>query len=466
VQPIRFDFNNMMAGAVGEEGVRESDIREVEEKIPELHRRLVAGRRSGKDGFFDLPYDTALLDKINVAADWIKSEFDNFVVLGIGGSALGTIALVSALKHPFYNELSKEERGGTPKIYVADNIDPDRFKSMLGRLDPKKTLFNVITKSGGTAETMAEFLIIRDLLKERIGKGYERRVIATTSEHKGNLVKIAREENYELFFIPENVGGRFSVFTPVGLLPAAAVGIEIKTLLEGAAEMDKRTNTDKLWENPAYMNSVLQYILDTKKGKSISVLMPYSSALRDIADWFRQLWAESLGKKNSLDGQVVHVGVTPVKALGVTDQHSQIQLYVEGPNNKVITFIAVEKFKETVSIPSAFSEIEGVSYLGGRTLNELMEAERTGTELALTQALRPNGTIIVPEINEAAVGQLLYMFEVQTALSGLLYNVDAFNQPGVEAGKNAAYAQMGRAGFEKKRKEIESRPPKNDKYII
>ena len=214
------------------------------------------------------------------------------------------------------------------------------------------------------------------------------------------------------------------------------------------------------------MNSVLQYILDTKKGKRISVLMPYSHALRDVADWFRQLWAESLGKRLSLDGKVINVGPTPVKALGVTDQHSQVQLYTEGPNDKVFTFIAVEKFEQVVPIPSAFEDIEGVSYLGGHTMNELMEAERVGTELALTEAGRPNATIFMPQIDEALVGQLLYMFEVQTAMSGLLYNVNAFDQPGVEAGKAAAYAQMGRKGYEGKRGEIESRRIKDEKYVI
>jgi glucose-6-phosphate isomerase len=219
--------------------------------------------------------------------------------------------------------------------------------------------------------------------------------------------------------------------------------------------MDKLCKSDNVWQNPAYMNAALQYNAATKRDKRITVLMSYADALDEIGDWFCQLWAESLGKKNTIDGKVVNAGQTPVKAIGTNDQHSQIQLYMEGPNDKTITFIRVEKFRNELLMPRVSIDGDSFSYLGGRTMNELIHAEQTATELALTKNSRPNSRITLSEVSPYTIGALLYMFEVQTAFSGGLYNINPFDQPGVEEGKVLTYAMMGRSGYEEKKKEIE-----------
>jgi len=465
---IRFDFNNFMTENIGNEnGINTFEIEELENESDRIHNELEQKRNSGELPFFDLPYQQSLIDEIIESANDIAHKFDNFVVLGIGGSTLGGIALHTSLNHIFYNQLSKELRNSRPKIFFLDNIDPNFISSIFDVIDLEKTCFNVISKSGGTAETAAQFLIFLHELKNSLGtKKYRDHIITTTDPEKGILREITENEGFVNFPIPGGVGGRFSVFTPVGLLPATVTGIDIKQLLDGAALMDKKCRNKNVWENPAYLNAIFHYLFDMKKSKNISVMLPYSNSLKDIADWYRQLWAESLGKKYNNKGEVVHTGQTPVKALGVTDQHSQLQLYIEGPNDKVITFLSIEKYQSKVGIPLEYENIKDISYLSGHSLNELIRAERDATELSLTKNLKPNCNIVFPEINEFTVGQILFMLEVQTAFAGGLYHINAFDQPGVEEGKLFAYGILGRNGFEHKKEEIKKRPPKNKTWII
>jgi len=452
---IVLDYTNMTAGAVGaRHGITDREIEKFARKAARAHEIRTAERAEGKLPFMDLPGKLNEAKEIAAYASGARKKYDNFVVLGIGGSALGTIALQGALNPVFYNLESAKKRGG-PRIFVEDNVDPERVANLLDIINPKKTLFNVITKSGGTAETMSTFLIARNLIARKLGaRSLKNHIVATTDKEKGNLRPIAEAEGLDSFVVPDGVGGRFSVLTPVGLLPAAMAGIDILELLAGAAMMNRRCRKGDIESNPALAGAALQFLADTKKGKRIQVMMPYSNALYDVADWFRQLWAESLGKKYSLDGKVVCTGQTPVKALGATDQHSQVQLYNEGPNDKTITFIRVEKFRTDIKIPKAYSSIKGISYLPGHSLGELLNAEQYATEIALTNYRRPNSTIIMPTIDECTVGQLLYMLEVQTSYAGVFYNINPFDQPGVEAGKVATYALMGRSGYEEKVEEI------------
>jgi len=248
------------------------------------------------------------------------------------------------------------------------------------------------------------------------------------------------------FPIPLNVGGRFSVFSPVGLFPAAMLGMDLNAMVEGCAAMDARCSRPDLGENPAYRRAAIQYLMDTAKGKVMSVMMPYADALRDVADWYRQLWAESLGKRLSLDGEEVHAGQTPIKALGATDQHSQVQLYREGPNNKVFTVLEVGNFGKTLRIPDTLPQVEGLEYLRGKTMNKLMAAELRGTLDALKASQRPVMRVTLPRVDAYSVAQLLYMLEVETAMAGRLYNVNTFDQPGVEEGKKIARRLMGGEG--------------------
>ena len=414
----------------------------------------------------DLPYNQDdVCDEIISYVEDVKDKFDAFVVLGIGGSALGPMAVQQAINHPYYNEISREKRGGYPRFYVADNVDPEKLVYLFETIDITKTMFNVISKSGSTSETMSQFMIIKKMLEEKLGEKANEHIVCTTDKENGNLIKIAKEEGYKTFIIPSGVGGRFSELTPVGLLPAAFCGINIKELLKGAAVMDEMCKNDDIYKNPAYMYSILNY-LSIKNGQNICVMMPYADSLKFISDWYAQLWAESLGKKYDNDGKEVYAGSTPVKALGATDQHSQVQLYAEGPFDKIITFIGVEKFKKSITIPEIYTDIPSLGFLAGVTQDELIKTEQIATEYALLKAGKPNMTITLPEVNENTLGQLLYLFEVATAFTGELLNINAFDQPGVEEGKNATYAYFGRPGYEEKKKELDSMPVKKDQYII
>ncbi len=463
---LRFDFNNMMEHAVGRHGLTEFELHEMEERAAAAVRAVQERRGSGWLGWMELPYQPSeLLQEIRETAESIRSRCRDFVVLGIGGSALGAIALRSALLHPWYNHLPHDWRGG-PRFHVLDNVDPRWLASFLDLLDPKSTCVNVISKSGSTAETMSQFLWMRQWLKDALGNGYVEHVVATTDASRGALRAMAREEGLSAFTIPDGVGGRFSVLSPVGLLPAAVAGVDIEALLAGAASADEASRSEKMWQNQALMMAVLAY-LSYQHGKSMWVMMPYVQALRDVADWFRQLWAESLGKARTRGGVLVNVGQTPIKALGTTDQHSQVQLYVEGPYDKVIHFIGVEDYGETLEIPRAATGHEALDYLGGHTFDELIQAEREATALALAEAGRPNCTHILPKVTPYTLGALLYTLEMATAYSGELYDIDAFNQPGVEAGKIATYALLGRRGYESRREEIEkARDKSNPRYVI
>ncbi|MGE4214751.1 MAG: glucose-6-phosphate isomerase [Anaerotignaceae bacterium] len=464
---IKLDFNNMMTDFVGEYGISEGDITKLNSKIESAKNAMVTKRAKGKMDWRDLPYNqNEVVEDIIEYVNEIKDEIDAFVVLGIGGSALGPIAVQQAINHPYYNELTKERRGGYPKLYVADNVDPERLTYLFDTIDVTKCLFNCVSKSGSTSETMSQFMIIKEMLEEKLTKEEAaKHIVCTTDKENGNLIKIAKTEGYKTFFIPSGVGGRFSELTPVGLLPAAMCGIDIKAMLEGAAFMDELSKEEDIYKNPAYMYAILSYIA-MEQGRNISVMMPYADSLKYISDWYAQLWAESLGKKFDVDGNVVFAGQTPVKALGVTDQHSQVQLYTEGPFDKIIVLLGVDKFKETITIPKIYGDIPSLGFLGGITQNQLIKTEQMATEYALLKGGKANMTITLPEVNEFTIGQLLYMFEVATAFAGELLNINAFDQPGVEEGKNATYAMFGRPGYEEKKAELDARPSKKDKFMI
>ena len=466
---IRLDVNHMMADDLGMQyGIDRASVDALHPHLRRAHAAVEANRGKGMQGWMLLPYDQDdVVARIECTAARIREKFDAFVVLGIGGSALGPSAVQQALSHLRYNELTPERRKG-PKFYVEDNIDPERMASLLDVIDLKKTCFNVITKSGGTAETMSQYLILLEALKNAVGDQYADHIIATTSENSGNLIKIAKSEGYETFYIPDGVGGRFSELCPVGLLAAAVCGIDIRGLLEGARMMDERCKSDDVWKNPALLQAALSYIAMEEMGVNISVMLPYADSLRLMADWYAQLWGESLGKNVTRKGMAVNVGQTPMKALGVTDQHSQLQLFTEGPYDKMITFLKVESFRAQMPIPHGCEEIADVAFLGGKSLNELIEAERQGTEYALQKTGRMNQTITLPCVTEQTVGQLLYFFEMVTAYTGELLDIDAFNQPGVEESKLASYAVLGHGAqkYADKREEMNARPEPRAEYIL
>ena len=425
-----------------------------------VHAGLAARRNAGSLPFYDLPrQDVSAIERY--AAER-RGSFDDLVVLGIGGSSLGLLAVNAALRTPF------PRLEPVPRLTVLDNIDPVRVSSLLGALDPRRTLVNVITKSGDTAETMSAFLVFRRWLEDRLGaRAVREHVVVTTDAARGALRKIATDGGLAAFTVPDGVGGRFSVLTPVGLLPAALLGIDIRGLLAGAAAMDRRLAAPELMENPALLGAVLHRAA-YDDGRRISVMFAYADQLFLLADWYRQLWAESLGKRRRLDGTVRPVGPTPVKALGVTDQHSQVQLYRDGPDDKVYTFLTVDRFAAGVPIPAVgdAAGLEAVAYLGGHSLEELLAAEERATEAALHLSGRPVTRISFPEVSPWCVGEYFHLMEATTVAAGALFGIDPLDQPGVEAGKQYAYGLMGRQGFAEKRRELEGLPPGDDRFLF
>ncbi len=448
---ITLDYKRVDEKIIGEDnGLNlEQEFENYKDKIANIIVDL--NKRKDKLGqwlqWMNLGYNEETLWYVKEYAAMVQGRFDNILVLGIGGSALGGLAVTEALLKPFWNLLSPEQREGLPRIFFLDNIDPDYMVGLLNVLDLKKTLVNVITKSGSTAETMSQFMIVKNILEQELGDNYRYNIVATTDKKTGILRQIAEQEGYKTFVVPDDVGGRFSVFSAVGLLPFALVGIDIDEIVNGIKDMDLALKNTDIKENIAAQNALIHYLLDTKKGKNLSVMMPYSSKLKYVSDWYVQLWAESLGKNKDKEGNDVCVGPTPIKALGATDQHSQIQLYNEGPNNKVINFIRVKNFDNTLEIPNIF-EYTGIGYLGGKTINQLINAEADSTRVSLADYKRPTISIYLDKVDGYNVAQLLYMLEIQTAIAGELYNIDTFNQPGVEQAKNYTYALMGRAGYE------------------
>jgi len=397
-------------------------------------------------GWIDLPGQD--LEPYRALGGELEGMSD-LVVLGIGGSSLGAMTVISALQHPYR---ALQANGEGLRVHFVDNVDPDTVHALTQVLDPQTTLVNVISKSGTTAETMAAYLLFKEWLERALGEGHAGRIIATTDPEKGILRPLANRRGYRSFSVPPSVGGRFSVFSAVGLLPISLAGIDVEGLLNGAAWANEAVRAP-LPENPVAQAALVQY-LNYRRGKSISVLMPYSSRLRALGDWFVQLWAESLGKAVDLKGSRVNEGSTPLGALGATDQHSQVQLFNEGPNDKLIAFVRLAEFGRTLEVPDSEPELEELSYLAGSSFNRLIGAEQSATAFALAHNERPNYTLQIPELNAQTLGALLQFLMWQTALMGELLNIDTYNQPGVELGKIYTYALLGREGFEEEREEL------------
>jgi len=463
---IRFDYNNLMQDRLGTGGIVYSEMETAGTLAAEASRWFYTKRDAGKMDFFDLPDNQEHLKASLKMAARYKGKVDDLVVLGIGGSALGTIAVHAALNPATYNCQDKKSLKGRPRLWVLDNVDPEKLKAVLSLLKPRRTLVNVISKSGSTAETSAQFLWIRQWLIKSLGKNWVKNMVVTTDPVGGIMRQIVTREKLPSLEVPAGVGGRFSVLTAVGLFPLAMAGADIKSLLAGAAAMRKITLTENPWKNPARLFALTQYLL-YQKGYRINVMMPYTDSLYSLADWFRQLWAESLGKRVNNKNQLVETGPTPIKTLGATDQHSQLQLYIEGPRDKAIIFLRVEKFRNDISIPRAYSAIGEISYLGGHSFGELLNSEARATAMALTKNSRPNCSFIIPEVNAHHLGQLIFLLETATAYAGGLFGINPMDQPGVEEGKRYTYGLMGKEGFENRKVEVEKfESGRSEKYVV
>jgi len=456
---LRLDYTNMM---ISPGGIDAANWNDAGRHFSEAKRGFESLRQGGSVGFVDLPGNTALLDQATRFSSAARGKYDDVVILGIGGSALGPIALRTALRPSGWNMLDERARDGYPRLHVLDNVDPETIAALLNRLRLARTLFIVTSKSGGTAETMTQFLVVHDRIV-REGLDVTKQMVFITDPTEGALRPLAERLRVQALDIPANIGGRFSVLTAVGTLPAALIGIDVTALLAGAKEMASRCTADDLTKNPAGVYAMLQWLADTRLEKSIVVFMPYSDPLRDFADWFVQLWAESLGKRRP-DG--TSVGSTPLAALGATDQHAQVQLFMEGPADKTVTFVAVGQRATDVEIPSGFTDVKELGYLAGHSLGELIDIEQRATAGALARRGRPNMTIHLDRVDAPHVGQLMMFLEIATAYAGQLYGIDAFNQPGVELGKQFAYAMLGRPGAESARREWDALPTSNPRWSV
>ncbi len=413
------------------------------DSISEAFRLMEEDENAGCMDFTRLPFDRESIASTLELANKLRPGLEDVIVCGIGGSALGFLALTNALLHPRYNELPAKKRGG-PRWHMLDNADAEALHACLDIANLKKSLIVLISKSGGGGETIANFLsVIAPLVRLRGGdwKKAMRQVVAITDPHKGPLRRVVSEYGLASLPVPPCVGGRFSVLSPVGLFPAALLGMDASALLAGAADMLGRCRGKNAQKNPA-MTAALLLDEHARAGRTTTVMMPYANSLWRSADWFRQLWAESLGKARNRRGEAVHVGLTPAAALGATDQHSQVQLYAEGPDDKTYFFLRT-KARADAKMPDPPFEEEAYGFLGGRTMDTLLNIEGDATESALEYFGRPTARITLPGTTPHALGQLFMFLEMTTACLGALWNIDAFNQPGVELGKILTQYRMG-----------------------
>ncbi len=419
----------------------------------------LALRDAGTVGFLDLPDDKQVARAVMDYARELPAEVDAMVVLGIGGSSLGPQALYTALAPPF-DPLRPRSPGMPRRLFFPDNADPVTFRGLLELLDPKRTVFNVVTKSGGTAETAAQLMIVLDHLERTVGAdGIRRHLVATTDPDKGALRELSRDLDLATFGIPASVGGRFSVLSPVGLLPAAVAGLDVSGLLDGARAMRERCLGRDVATNPALLLASLLHWHFATGNRNVVVMMPYADSLFTIGDWFRQLWGESLGKAGA--------GSTPVVSRGATDQHSQLQLYAEGPDDKVYLFLApAERGPDLVMPAGRVGERPAYAYLAGHGMGELLDAELRGTQASLTSAGRPNASITLDRVDAPALGELIMLFEAATAFAGPLFGVDPYDQPGVEQAKRLAYGALGRDGFEAEAQQLKDAPAPDPRYVL
>lgn len=441
---LRYDATGLKPSVVGEaRGVSEIDRNRLGPRLIEAHQAIRTAHERGGLGFIDCPLqDVEAI--LTWAADKRAEGFRDQVVIGIGGSSLGSRALYEALAEDPQGEGSENGL----RTYFTENIDPVGVARLFDRLDLRQTLFIVVTKSGSTVETMSKFWLAFDRVCAEVGEANaSRHFVAITGPKNDGLRALAEHYGFESFEVPTNIGGRFSVLTPVGLVPLALAGVDIRGLLAGALRARECASLADMEQN-----TLLQVTADIfslySRGVDQIVMMSYSDQLLPLADWFRQLWAESLGKAHDRAGKRVNVGMTPIKALGVIDQHSQAQLYMEGPNNKLMVFLEVASFGREVRVPTRPGLPASLAHLAGLDFGDILAAELQGTRRALQEAGRPTSTWRFDAVQAEDLGAFVFAWEFVTALMGELLDIDAFDQPGVELGKKLAHGLLGREGFE------------------
>lgn len=444
------DYTNCLAASIGAtHGLTDAEIDTLVAKFPKHHENIEELRSTGESGFFDLPYQN--LDALNALVKEHAGKWDDLVLIGTAGATIGTIALFKGLCHEQHNLLPAAARKKTPRFTVIDNCDPRTVEDIFAAIDAKKTLFILNTKSGNTAEANALFLWLIATLRKKVGKGAPaKQLILCTEAERSILTAAAKEEKIATLPIPNNLTGRFAVLHASSLLPAALLGIDVKAVLAGAEAMDKRTRHDKAMNNPAYMHSLIHYLLTRKRRKTLHATMVFSNRLNGWVDWYNHLLAVSLGKMLNKKGKAVHVGPSPAEPCGPAGGYGQMQLYQEGPFDKVTCFITCKNHGCDLEIPNLWPKQEGLSYLANRKASEIIDMAYFGAAHAITSTGRPNMTVHMDDVSPQSLGGLIYMFQLSTVMSAELYGIDSFDQPGVDLNKQAIFAQLGRPGFEDK----------------
>ncbi|PLR92679.1 glucose-6-phosphate isomerase [Bacillus sp. T33-2] len=444
---IRFDYSKAL------NFFGEHEVTYLRDFVKVAHHSLHEQTGAGSDflGWIDLPaeYDREEFSRIQKSAEKIKNDSDVLVVIGIGGSYLGARAAIEFLNHSFYNALPKEKRSTPQIIFAGNNISSSYMRDVMDLLEGKDFSVNVISKSGTTTEPAIAFRIFRKLLEEKYGvEEARKRIYATTDKARGALKTLADEEGYESFVIPDDVGGRYSVLTAVGLLPIAVGGANIEAMMKGAAQAREDFGKSELEENAAYQYAAVRNVL-YNKGKTIEMLINYEPSLTYFSEWWKQLFGESEGKDQK--------GIYPSSANFSTDLHSLGQYVQEGRRDLFETVILVHKPRHELTIEQAANDLDGLNYLAGKTVDFVNNKAFEGTLLAHTDGGVPNLVVSIPELDEYTFGYLVYFFEKACAMSGYLLGVNPFDQPGVEAYKVNMFALLGKPGFEEKKAELEKR---------
>ena len=451
---LTLDFTNCLAEAIGAtHGLTKSEVDTLVAKFPKHHENVDDLRATGQSGFFDLPYqDTTELKAL------IKKhhgQWDNLVIIALGGSILAPQTLFSALAHSQHNVQDVKIRNKAPRVFFLTNPDPKAANELVETLDLKRTLFQINSRTGFTPEAMGLTLWLFETLKKKVGKSaVSEQVVIVTEPTKSPLIEIAKQEKISVLHTPLNLTGRYGILGNQSLLMAGLCNFKVDELLKGGADMDKRCRHGDPHKNPAYMHSLVHYLLTRKRRKTMHVTFSFSNRVHAIGEWYNHLCSVSLGKMLNRKGKAVHVGPSPVAALGAYDGQGQQQLFCEGPFDKVITFITVKDHGAQATVPTAYPKMEAVAYLKEASFNQLLDYSYWGCEQHVTAAGRPNMTIQLDAVDEAHIGGLVYMMELSTSMSAELYGIDPFDQPGVEHSKAASFAQLGRAGFEDLAKRI------------
>ncbi|MCR4302418.1 MAG: hypothetical protein NUV51_12475 [Sulfuricaulis sp.] len=434
---LSIDTARLYRDAIGVEGVGQSEIEALLPQLRSVHQTLIEGSAGGLEAEYACLtlHDTMpdSLAQIEAMAEPIRG-FENIAFIGIGGSSLGAKAVHQALD---------SQDSSLPRLHFLENIDPRRLDRLLRNWTAEKTAVIAISKSGGTIETVIQLLIVRAWLEKQLGSDearYHQWLI--TDPVQGWLRELARREGISSLPVPPRVGGRFSVLTAVGLLPLAITGVDIRRLLAGSAANAARCASDDLRENPALEMAVLFYLLDIKHNKRVSIMMPYADPLQLFGDWYRQLWAESLGKRMETLPDKPPAGTLPVRAMGAVDQHSQLQMYLESRHDKIFTFMAVDDWGTNLPIPVSSADKKHFPYLEGKRMLDVLEAEFRATVQVISETGHPNMTLRLPRLDAHVLGQLIDLYQRTTVYAGLLYGINPLDQPAVEKGKKLAIQNL------------------------